>query len=355
MNSRIPKTTTAAVLRELGKPLEIISGICIPPLSRGQVLVEIFFSGLCQSQVKEIDGARGKDNYLPHMLGHEGTGRVLSIGDGVKKVCPGDQVVLGWIKGSGLETGGMVYETIHGEKINAGAITTFGYHAIVSENRLVKLPAETPIDLGVLYGCALPTGAGIIFNEISLSKESNIIIFGLGGVGLSALIAAKTFQPRTLIAIDIEKKKLDLAVQFGATHVFNSSDENLLTKVKNITGGSGADFAIEAAGFTETIELAFGLIKRNGGKVVFATHPASGEKISIDPFELICGKNIKGSWGGNSKPDHDIPRMNKLYAEGQLPLEKFLSHRFTLENINDAVSALRDRKIVRALITMSHN
>ena len=162
-----PKSIRAAVLTKLGNPLEIIEGIEVPELRPGQVLVKVSYAGVCHSQLMEARGKRGDDPFLPHMLGHEGTGVVVEIGEGVTKVKVSDHVVLGWIKGEGADAGGTKYMAPNGQIINSGGVTTFSDYTVVSENRLVPLPEGTPDDLGVLYGCALPTGMGIVLNEIS--------------------------------------------------------------------------------------------------------------------------------------------------------------------------------------------
>jgi S-(hydroxymethyl)glutathione dehydrogenase/alcohol dehydrogenase len=351
----LPTTTSGAILTQLGEPLEIIDGIRLPQLKKGQLLVKVHYAGVCHSQLKEARGERGEDPYVPHMLGHEGTGSVLSVGKGVDKVSVGDSVVLGWIKGKGLDAMGTEYVGPKGEIINAGAVTTFSRHTIVSENRVVKLPPNTPMDLAVLYGCALPTGAGIVFNEINIKASSTIVIFGLGGIGLSALVAAKTYEPAMLVGIDIESSKLELGKQLGATHVINANDTDAIQAVLELTGTIGADFVVEASGLANIIEQGFQMTRRNGGQLVFATHPKAGDMIKLDPFELICGKLIRGSWGGGSKPDTDIPKMDLLYKDGKLPLEAFVSHTYSLDDINIALSDLEQRKIVRALIDMGRD
>ena len=349
---QIPHTFKGAVLVETGKNIEIIENIKIPELKRGQVLVKISYAGVCHSQLMEVRGMRGHDAYLPHLLGHEAVGNVVKTGDDVTKVNTGDEVILGWIKGDGIDAGGCVYEGPKGEKINSGAVTAFSEYAVISENRLVKKPPNTPSKLAVLYGCALPTGAGLVFNELYPQKNANIAVIGLGGIGLSALMACSEFSPKNLIAIDIEDNKLELAKELGATHVMRSDDPDLISKVKDITDGKGVDYAAEAVGHVSTIELGFDLIKRGGGKLIFASHPKNGDKISIDPFELICGKTIFGTWGGGSNPDKDIPILDAMYAKGSLKLESLLSHSYKLEDINQALNDLEQRKIVRALLVI---
>jgi len=167
----------AAVLRDLRAPLSLET-IETFGLRRGEVLVKVMFSGVCHSQLMEVDGARGPDRFLPHLLGHEGTGIVVDTGEGVTKVHRDQKVVLGWIRGQGLEANGIKYKGDHGH-VNAGGVTTFNEYAVVAENRLVPLPESIPMDLGVLLGCALPTGAGIVINNIRPQK-GKVIAVGTG-------------------------------------------------------------------------------------------------------------------------------------------------------------------------------
>jgi S-(hydroxymethyl)glutathione dehydrogenase/alcohol dehydrogenase len=341
----------AAVLYQTGQPLIVENDIEVPPLLKGQVLVKNFFSDVCHSQLFEVRGRRGIDRYLPHLLGHEATAEVLEVGEDVTKVKKGDKVILTWIKGKGLEAPGAKYakgETV----INSGCVTTFNQYSVVSENRCVKLPKGIPLDIGSVFGCAVLTGAGIIINTIQPKNGSAIVFYGVGGIGLSALMAVKLYKCSKIIAVDVEDAKLEMAKEFGATHLINSKDIDPVEKVKKITGG-GADYAVEAAGLVNTIEQAFQSVHGGGGLCVFATHPAHGHVIRLDPFDLICGKEIRGSWGGDSKPDRDIPRFAMLYLEGKLPLERLVTHRYRLDEINQALIDIEDRKVGRALIEIS--
>jgi len=299
----------------------------------------------------EVRGKRGEDPYLPHLLGHEGSGTVVEVGAKVSKVISGDKVILGWIKGEGMDAPGPKYQ-YDNKIINAGGVTTFSDYTIVSENRCVKLPDGVPLDVAVLFGCALPTGAGIVINRIRPEKGSTLAIFGLGGVGLSALMASGLFGCSAVIAVDVADDKLKLAKEFGATHVVNSMRQEPIQEILHITGGKGSDYSVEAAGLSKTIEAAFRSVRKFGGLCVFASHPPAGAKIELDPYDLICGRRIEGSWGGSSSPDKDIPLLAGLYLEGKLPLEKMLSARYPLEGINQALDDLENRKIVRALIEM---
>ena len=341
---------TAAVLIKQNQPLSILNNVLIPKPKKGQALVKIFFAGLCHSQLMEMDGKRGEDKYLPHLLGHEGVGKVVEIGEGVTKVQPDDEVILGWIKGVGLEGGASQYQTSDGLMINSGSVTTFSEYAIVSENRLTKKPTHTPSELAVLYGCAIPTGLGMVLNAVPENFTGTVGFLGLGGIGLSALLSAKLRGFEKVIAIDINPEKLQLAMELGATHVINPAHENTAHTVKNLTNKIGLDYCFESAGSIKTIELAFELTRRKGGRCIFASHPPIGEKVALDPFELICGKHIHGTWGGDSIPDQDIQKFDDLYKKGLLPLDKLINKKYALENINQAIDDLKNKKIARALV-----
>jgi len=350
-NNIIPDKIRAAVLYQTGQPLEVVD-LEPPELCSGQVLVKILFSGVCRSQLMEVRGGRGSDPWLPHLLGHEGAGLVVAVGDGVTKVKPGDEVILGWIKGEGLDAPGAQYKS--GEQlINSGRVTTFCNYSIVSESRLVKKPEGLPFDEAVLFGCALPTGAGMAINELRPSVDSSVVVLGLGGIGLSALLALKALGVERLIAVDRSEKKLEMAKHFGTTHSLNSAEEGFVEAVQEITSG-GADYCIESAGHVSTIELGFSLIRKGGGKLLFASHPPEGEKIRLTPYELISGKRIEGSWGGATNPDVDIPLMFDLFKKAKIPLDVLLTKRYKLEEINEALDDLELGRVFRPLIVMEH-
>ena len=344
----------AAVLYQTGQDLIVNEDIEIPELKTGQVLVKIAYSGICHSQINEVRGYRGEDKYLPHMLGHEATGIVIKICQDVTKVKPNDKVVLGWIRGKGIDAGGSIYK-LGNKTINAGGITTFSDYSVVSENRCVKLPDGIPLKEGVLLGCAIPTGAGIVINEINPEKSKTIAIYGMGGIGLSALMATRLYDFKTVIVVDIEERKLELAKQFGADVTINSKKIDPVFEIKKITENKGVDYSIDTAGFVHTIEEAFSSVRNNGGLCVFASHPREGEKIKIDPYDLICGKQIRGSWGGGCNPDDFMPVFGKLYKKGYFPLHKLLSKSYSLERINEAMRDMESRKVERAILEIDNS
>lgn len=344
--------TIAAVLYKIGEPLKI-EELVIPELKPGQVLVNISYSGVCHTQLNELRGLKGEDKFLPHTLGHEGSGVVEEIGPGVDKVKPGDKVVLTWIRGSGADVPSASYRRKDGSTVNSGAISTFMIKSVISENRLVRIPDEMPMREAALLGCAIPTGAGIVINTARLSKGATIAIFGMGGVGLSALLAAKISQSSVIIAIDILDHKLDNVLKFGATHVINARNQPVLSEILSITNGRGVDLAIECAGKKESMEIAFQSVRDNGGLCVLAGNLPHGERISINPFDLIRGKRITGSWGGDTQPDRDIPKYIEYYLSRDLPLDRLITYSYGLADVNQALYDLESGIIGRALIDMS--
>lgn len=338
--------TKAAILHEIGKPL-VIEELQIPELQPGQVLVKILYSGICRSQLNEIKGLKGKDKYLPHALGHEGGGIVKEIGPGVSHVRPGDHVVLSWIKGLGMDVPSIKYLKGN-EVINAGAITTFSEYSIISENRVTPIMEEMPLDKAALLGCAIPTGGGIILNQIKPTPGSSLAVIGVGGLGLSSILLADLADCAPIIAVDINDEKLQFARRLGATETINSATNDFVSAILDLTKGKGVDYAIETAGLTETIEKAFGAVKWDiwdGGLVVIAGNPPHDEKILIDPFDLK-GKRITGSWGGLTKPEKDIPYYVDLYLVGKLKLDELITERFNLDEINQAFQAMDKGELV---------
>jgi Zn-dependent alcohol dehydrogenases, class III len=253
------------------------------------------------------------------------------------------------VKGEGKNVPATKYKL--GDKIiNSGPITTFSTYSVVSENRIVPIPAGLPKDIAVLFGCALPTGAGIIINEVRPDAKSSVVLIGMGGIGLSALFACSFFECDPIIAVDINQNKLDLAKKFGATHIINSIKKDPIAEVLKITNGVGVDISVEAAGKVKTIEMAFEMVRREGGNCVFASHPEANKKICLDPFELISGKRIQGTWGGGSNPDIDIPKIAEYYLNSDFPLELLITKTYNLEQINDALDDLESGKVFRPLI-----
>ncbi|MCG3203768.1 MAG: NDMA-dependent alcohol dehydrogenase [Elusimicrobia bacterium] len=341
--------TAAAILVETGKPLEI-GELEIPVLKPGQLLVEIKVSGVCHTQLLEAGGLRGEDKFLPHCLGHEGVGVVQDIGPNVSKVKPGERVILSWIKGSGADVPGSIYQWGN-RKVNAGAITTFGRFSVVSENRVTGLNQKIPPLQAALLGCAVPTGMGAVMNAAQLKAGESCLVFGLGGVGLCAVAAAANMGCNPIIAVDRIASKKDPALKMGATHFFDANQVNIPQEILKILP-KGADAAIEATGQVLVMRTALQMVRSQGGRTVVVGNAPFGSVLEIDPQQLNMGKKLLGTWGGDSQPDVDFPKFSYLMATGRIKLELLTEQVYPLEKINEALKDLKSGRALRPLIQM---
>ncbi len=342
----------AAVLVKQNQPLEL-ANIEIPKLDVGQVLVKVKYSGICGKQIDEITGKQGHDQYLPHLLGHEGSGIVMDIGSGVKKVKKDDYVVLHWIKGTGINSDTPKYKW-NGKPVNAGWITTFNEYAVVSENRITQIPQNSKLDVAALLGCAVTTGLGIVFNNANLKPGQSIAVFGSGGVGLNVIQGAALVNAYPIIAVDLYENKLKEAIYFGATHTINPKKDNLESLVKDLSNNKGIDVVVDTTGNNKVREIAYE-ITSNTGKTILAGVPNHKDKMVIDSFPLHFGRQIIGSHGGDTKPETDIQRYMRLYTLGKLKLNEQISHKCSLDMINEALTKIQNGEITgRCLITMPY-
>lgn len=342
--------TQAALLVQTGSPL-VVADIEIPVLKPGQVLVEITYSGACGTQVMEWRGDKGEDKWVPHCLGHEGTGVVLETGVAVTKVKRDDKVVLSWIKGSGIEAGGAVYEW-EGKKVNAGGVTTFQRHAVVSENRLTLLPSHLALDVAVLLGCAAPTGMGAVYNVLKVQPGDAIAVFGTGGIGLNALMAASLAGAMPVIGIDPNPTRRALAKLYGATHVIDPSASDVIAEIKKIVP-QGVDLAVESSGMPAVMDQAVNATRQQGGRAVVIGNAKQGSMLSINPGVFNQGKSLLGTWGGDSVPDRDYGRFARLLGSERFPVRDLLSKPYSLDEADQALQDLAAGKVGRPLIDMS--
>lgn len=341
--------TLAAILVELGRPLELVD-LTIPTLKPGQVLVEISYSGVCHTQLLEARGYRGPDRFLPHCLGHEGTGIVREIGSDVTRVCNDDRVVLSWIKGSGKDVPGTQYDW-NGRPVNAGGITTFSRYAVISENRLTKLDPHLPMDVAALLGCAIPTGVGIVRNTARVTAGQSVAVFGAGGIGLCATAGAAVQGAKPLIVIDRIPSKLQLARSIGATHTIDISEVNLSEAMKAICP-NGVDVAIEATGRPAVMQQALESVRSQGGTAVVAGNAHVGEMLQIDPRQLNQGKRLLGTWGGDNDAEQNFPAYQQMLRDHTQSFVQLLSRRYSIEEINHALDDLEAGSVARPLVQM---
>ena len=328
---------TAAILVNQNKPL-LVEKIDLPrQLELGQVLVKLHTSSICGSQIGEITGVKGEDKFLPHLMGHEGCGTVIAQGDGVTTVKEGDLVVLHWRKGSGLQASTPKYSW-SGNTLNAGWVTTFNTHAIISENRCTTIPKSTNRDHASLFGCAITTGFGVIENNAKLKMGESIVVYGAGGVGLNIIQAAKLTSAYPIIAVDLYESRLEIAKKAGATHLIKGELSEVEKEIKKIS--NKIDVFVDNTGLSKIIKYGYEVISSNG-RLVLVGVPNKNDNLLIHTLPLHFGKKILGSHGGESNPEKDIPRFLKLYNQNKLNLDDLISTRYPLSKINVAIDDMR--------------
>ena len=341
----------AAILVELKKPL-VIDEIETPPLRFGQVLVKILCTGICGAQINEIEGAKGPDKFLPHLLGHEATATVLECGEGVTTVAPGDRVVCHWRKGAGIHAPIPKLKSGIGD-INAGWVTTFSEYSVVSENRVTKVPDNFDPEIGALMGCAVTTAMGVINNDAHLGIGESIAVFGTGGVGLNIVQFAAMVAAHPIIAIDLHDHKLELAKKLGATHTLNTAHCDVASEVLKIVGNRGVDVAVENTGVADVIETAYNVTSPEGRTILVGVPTKSARHPSFYTLPLHFDKVLTGSHGGDCRPDVDIPKLVRLCQAGKLNFSGLVSKRYAFEQINEAIDDLRKGRVAgRCMVQM---
>ena len=341
--------TLAAILVQTKKPL-VLDEIEIPKLRKGQILVKIHYSGICGTQLNEIDGKKGEDKWLPHCLGHEAVGTVCDTGPGVSRMKVDDNVVLTWLRGEGIDAGGVEYGW-RKSVVNAGPVTTFQQYAVVSESRVFTTGSSALTDMHVLMGCAAPTGMGAVRNVLRVQKGNSFLVFGSGGVGLCAISMARKLGANPIIAVDISNDRLTLAKSFGADVTVNLTSESVADVIANHCGGA-IDCAVEACGSPTALNEILGFLRPQGGKVVVIGNAAHGSAVTIPSVEFNMGKSVLGTWGGDSNPDQDFSGYQKEIEQKSEVFEQLTSEKFQLEDINIAIDKMRTKEVTRPVIEM---
>ncbi len=344
-----------------------IEEIELPPPMTHQVLIRLFASGICHSQLHELKRERS----YPIFLGHEATGCVIATGDSVHSVAPGDHVLVTWIPN--LRLLGYRSPSYYRPALADGSIPqydqvfTWASHTIVDESFLVKMSDDVPTDVTSVVGCAVMTGAGAAIRTVRVGLSDSVAVFGVGGVGISTISAARIAGAFPVIAVDIDWQKLDFAKRFGATHAINSAIDDPLDAISQIIkaksgelhGCYGVDFAFDCIGLEKTISQALAVVRsgvpglRRGGTAVLVGVPQSS--IKLDALQLLVGeKSFVGSLGGSSLPIEDIQTYLGWLERGQLDLEAFVTERYSLDQVGIALSRLAEGQIIgRAIIELA--
>jgi len=368
----------AAVIRETMKPRPYkdskpfaIEEVELDPPGEGEVLVRIRAAGLCHSDLSTVNGDRPRP--MPMVLGHEAAGEVVEPGPGVKDLAAGDHVIVVFVpscgsclpcmegrpglcepavpaNASGTLLSGARRIKLDGQPVNHHiGVSAFAEYAVVSRHSLVKIDRDLPFEEAALFGCAVVTGAGAVLNTARLPTGSSVAVVGLGGVGLMSMLAARAAGARQVIALDTIDDKLKLAKQMGATHVVNATSPDAAEQVKAISGG-GVEFAFEMASSVKALELAY-KVTRRGGTTVTASLPHPDARFALPATNLVAEeRTLKGSYIGSCVPARDIPRYIALYRLGLLPVDRLLSERIGLADINEGFDRLADGATVRQVL-----
>ncbi|ACL99989.1 alcohol dehydrogenase [[Luteovulum] sphaeroides subsp. megalophilum] len=338
----------------------------------GEVLIRVAAAGICHSDLSVINGTRRRP--LPMVLGHEASGHVEALGEGVEDLEPGDHVVCIFAPGCGRCTPcaegrpalcekaarhHAVGELMTGHRrLSLGGrpvhhhlgISGFATHAVVARPSLVRVPREVPPHVSALFSCAMLTGAGAVFNTAQIRPGSKVAVVGLGGVGLSAILGAAAAGAAEIVAIDPFPAKMEAARAMGAT-LSVPADGDTVAAVRDLTAG-GVDYAFELAGSVRALETAFAVTRR-GGMTVTAGLPHPDDRMSLEALKLVAEeRTLKGSYIGSCVPQRDLPRMLALHRRGLLPVEKMLTHRLKLDEINLAMDRLAEGSAIRQVVDL---
>ena len=373
-----PMRTRAAVLREIGRPAPYadsrplsIEEFELDPPGPGEVLVRVRAAGLCHSDLSVIDGNRPRP--VPMVLGHEAAGIVAAVGAGVDSLVPGDHVVAAFVPSCGhcapcaggrpalcepgfransagtLLSGARRLRDAGGDVHHHLGVSGFAERAVMSAQSLVRVPSDLPFAEAALFGCAVITGVGAVVNTAAMPRGATAAVVGLGGVGLAAVLAARMLEAREIVAIDLNERKLAVAREFGATATVNAASPDAVDRVREITGG-GAGYAFEMAGSARALELAYQATAR-GGTTVTAGLPHPQQQVSLQHVSLVAEeRTLKGSYLGSCVPSRDIPTYIEWYRAGRLPVDRLMSERLRLEDINAGFDRLAAGESIRQVI-----
>jgi S-(hydroxymethyl)glutathione dehydrogenase/alcohol dehydrogenase len=334
----------AAVLTEINKPL-VICEVETTPLATGQVLVRVLVSGICGSQLHEISGNKGNARFLPHLMGHEGCGIVEEIGPGVREVAIGDKVVMHWRPGRGIESEFPRY-VMNDREFSSGKVNTLTEYAIVSENRLTRVPQDTNPEFAALLGCSMTTALGLIDNESELKFGESVLVLGCGGVGLNVISAARLKGAGAISGFDSNEEKKTRTLQQGADCFY--SDQSAVRE--------SFDLIIDTTGNGDLLSWSFERLSSRG-RLILVGQPKPAESIVLpNALRMFDGNGlvIRASQGGGTNPTDDIPRYLKLFHAERLSITSLVTHRFKLQDVNKAFDILRTGNVGRIMIQIGN-
>jgi alcohol dehydrogenase len=370
--------TKAAVLYEMSKPRPyaesrplVIEDLELDAPQAGEVLVELVGAGLCHSDLSTINGSRPRP--VPMVIGHEASGIVRELGPGVADLKVDDHVVFSYVpmcgrclccatgrpalceSGAAANTagtllgGGVRFRKGASRMLHHLGVSAFSQFTVAAQESLIKIDPAVPLPTAALFGCAILTGVGAVANTAKVAPGQPVAVFGLGGVGLAAVMGAKLAGAFPIIAIDTLPAKFELARRLGAHHTINPADTDVVKAIADLTNG-GVEFAFEAVGSANVLATAYAATRR-GGTAVSVGLPHPSQQLSIQAVSLVGQeKSIRGSYMGSAVPRRDIPRLIALYQSGALPVDELLSPTITLDEINVGFDRLDDGSAIRQLV-----
>lgn len=341
------KYFTAAVLKKLNTDLYIDKVIFSQKLSYGQVLIKIRYSGICGSQIGEIQGVKGPDKYLPHLLGHEASGIVVKCGEGVKKVKKNDKVIIHWMKTEGAEAETPNYKNIKNEKINAGNTATFSEYAIISENRITKILKGISLLDACLFGCTIPTAFGMLNNEAQLKIGEKVLIFGAGSIGQASAFTSEILGSSSTLVIDRHKKKFRSLKNYKTINCLLYSDKkSFLEELKRFQ----PDLIVETTGSIDVINMSYELLK-NSGRLLLVGVPNYKKKIKINTLPLHFNTKMFGTSGQSVNVDQLFFNYQNFFLKRKINLKKiFVEKLIRLKDINKYISKIKDGQSTKKII-----
>ena len=360
----MPHSVQAVVARAKGEPVTVET-IEVPDPGPGEVLVSVQACGVCHTDLHYREGAINDE--FPFLLGHEASGIVEEVGDGVTDVAPGDFVILNWRAVCGqcrsCRRGRPWYcfathnatqkMTLDGVELSpALGIGAFAEKTLVHAGQATKVdPAARP-EVAGLVGCGVMAGLGAAINTGNVGRGDSVAVFGCGGVGDAAIAGSSLAGAHTIIAVDLDDRKLAIAREFGATHTVNSSTEDPVEAIRSLTGGNGVDVAIEAVGLPVTYEQAF-YSRDLAGTVVLVGVPNPEMKIELPMIKVFGrGGTLKSSWYGDCLPSRDFPMLIDLYLQGRLDLDRFVSETISLDDVEEAFHAMERGEVLRSVVVL---
>ncbi len=364
----------AAVAFGSNQPLSIETVELAPP-QEGEVLVEIKSTGVCHTDAYTLSGA-DPEGLFPTILGHEGAGVVVEIGEGVKSVKPGDHVIPLYIpecrdcpyclsfktnlcqairstQGQGVMPNGTSRFALDGKSLyHYMGTSTFANYTVLPEISVAKIREDAPFDKVCLIGCGVTTGLGAVVNTAKVEPGSNVVVFGLGGIGLSVIQGAKMVGASKIVGVDINPSKRALAEHYGMTHFVNPKEieGDLVPYLVELTGG-GADYSFECIGNVEVMRQALECCHKGWGVSTIIGVAGAGKEISTRPFQLVTGRVWQGTAFGGAKGRTDVPKIVDWYMEGKIDIDNLVTHTMGIDQINDAFDLMHQGKSIRSVIT----